>query len=191
MNGAHGLPTSVTKQRCQIHLSSSTATLRSMVERITVPQGCLPYRHRGSGCRNFIKSRSAIRVRPLSAPETRHCIFLSRLYLSKIAKLERPRRHPQSVRYSIQLIVRDRFEYPVTSLRPTSGDSRLLHQMDRRTYAIQPTSSKNWFDKALRTSTIIGMTRCSRQLHQMFIIALPALTPLGASVTIKRRCATG
>src|SRR5262249_46690356 len=70
LNGAPGLPTSVTKQGCQIHLSSSTATLRSMVERITVPQGCLPYRHRGFGCRNFIKSRSAIRVRPLSAPST-------------------------------------------------------------------------------------------------------------------------
>src|SRR5262249_25768819 len=118
------------------------------------PFRSLPYRHRGSGCRNFIKSRSAIRVRPLSAPETRLCIFLSRLCLSKIAELERPRRYPKAFGTPSNLLsgIASSIPCPRCDARQailvcyiTWTDAHMLYSP----------SSKNWFDKALRTSTII------------------------------------
>jgi hypothetical protein len=48
--------------------------------------------------------------------------FLSRLSGAKIAELRATETPSQSVRYSIQLIVRDPFERPVPPLRRMSGE---------------------------------------------------------------------
>src|SRR5262249_28845318 len=61
-----------------------------------------------------------------SEPHAPHCLFLPRLSLSRGAEFRAPETPSQSVRYSIQLIVRAPFERPVAPLQPMSGRKEYL-----------------------------------------------------------------
>src|SRR5262249_13678034 len=125
-----------------------------------------------------------------SAPETRHCIFLSRLCLSKIAELERPRRHPKAFGTPSNLLSGIASSIPCPRCDPRQAilvcyikwtDAHMLYSHFVKKLVRQSFENVNnhRYDEVLKA------------VAPMFIIALPALTPLGASVTIKRRCAAG